>query len=108
MSSRLEERLSAVAVQLEERLSAVEVQLEERLSRLQRLGVLEKRLEDLEWQRNADKVEQSRYLRPDAIFCFLWRHCFFSFDFAFIISDRSNNPLAIGAIGERKGRSSGG
>lgn len=33
----------------------------ERLSGLQRLGALEKRLEDLEWQRNADKVAGSRY-----------------------------------------------
>lgn len=44
----------------------MEVRLEERLSSLQRLSALEKRLEDLEWQRNADKVERSRYLKPGA------------------------------------------
>lgn len=46
--------------ELEGRLSAVEAQLES-LSGLHRLGVLEKRLEDLERQRNTDKVDSTRH-----------------------------------------------
>ncbi|XP_075871734.1 centrosomal protein of 44 kDa [Nelusetta ayraudi] len=49
------ENVCNLSSRLEERLSAVEARLE-RLSGLQSLGALEKRLEDLEWQRNADKI----------------------------------------------------
>lgn len=35
----------------------MEARLEDSVSSLQRLSALEKRLEELEWQRNADKVE---------------------------------------------------
>lgn len=49
LSSRLEERLSAVEARLE------------RFSGLQRLSALERRLEDLEWQRNADRVRERGY-----------------------------------------------
>lgn len=64
--TQLQQRLSAVEARLDQRLSAVEARLQQRLSGLQRLSALEKRLEDLEWQRNADKVERSRYMKPGA------------------------------------------
>lgn len=56
-SASLGRLLPQLSSRLEERLLAVEARLEDSVSSLQRLSALEKRLEELEWQRNADKVE---------------------------------------------------